>query len=219
MVLGPYSCTISPEPMILEKTLNLLELSFFCINMGIKDLPPVHIRQMQRCTSVHHVEPPGSRFTLQGAPFPYPRGMAGEGGSLKLQPPSVGKGTILQSPCLSQGGGFQTSLQEWSCSVGACSEHRWLLPDAEAPSGDPLLSSSPPFPLQPEDSSKCLSDPAFLCPGPNSCPWKPSSVSISEGHHLTRFSHGSCSILQHCSSGPLFPSHRPPSEPPAPAGL
>lgn len=174
--------------MILEKTLNLLELSFLCSNMGIKDLPPTRPTDSTTCQCITW----SLHFTIQGAPFPYPQGTAGDRGSLKIQPPSVGKGTFLQSvPCLSQGGGPP------NLPAGACREHCWLLPDAEAPSGGPLLSSSPPFPLQPEDSSTCLSDPAFLCPGPNLCPWRPSSVSISEGHRLTRFSHGPYGIPEH----------------------
>lgn len=54
--------------MILEETLNLLELSFFCSNMGIKDLPSTCVMQIQRCMSLNHGEPqvhtPGGALSL-----------------------------------------------------------------------------------------------------------------------------------------------------------
>lgn len=195
MVLGPYSCTISPEPMILEKTLNLLELRFFCSNVGIKDLPPPLVLQIQQPVIVTRG---ASASHSRGRHFLTHKGRQGTETPRSFSPLLWGKGPSYRASLVSlRDGGLQTSLQEWRCSVGACREHCWLLPDAEAPSGCPLLSSSPPFPLQPEDSSTCLSDSAFLCPGPNFHPWRPSSVSISEGHRLTRFSHGPCSIPEH----------------------
>lgn len=129
------------------------------------------------------------RFTLQGAPFPYPHGMAEEGGSPKLQSPSVGKGTILQSiPCLSQGREpARMEVLHW-CQQGAL-----LAPSRCGGSfrrSSPLLQTTLPpaargFPKVPLRASspvlwaKLLPSEAFL-------------------HlHLTRFSHRPCSILEH----------------------